>query len=223
MNVLSRECTARYTGLTRVKSAINKSNLRTDDWLNHFGFNPRFHFLARMFQHPLFKVPFRYGLIGGAIGCVVIASLYYMGRHPFLLPVIFDFRIVMFSVFIFLSLKEVRDYYQQGTLFLWQGMIGSYVFIGTSALIGSVFTWCLATWDHQFLPSYLSKLEEQMEVFRKQIEESVGVQAYQEQLAKLPSTSALDLAGDYFLKSLIIGLFLTIIISVILRKQTQTQ
>ena len=176
-----------------------------------------------MFQQPLFKIPFRYGLIGGVIGCVVISSLYYMGRHPFLLPVIFDFRIVMFAIFIFLSLKEVRDYYQQGTLFFWQGMIGSYVFIGTSAIIGSVFTWCLATWNANFLPSYVSKLKDQMEIFRKQIEESVGAEAYQQQLAKLPGTSALDLAGDYFLKSLIIGLFLTIIISVILRKQTQTQ
>jgi len=74
-----------------------------------------------MFQHPLFKVPFRYGLIGGAIGCAVIATLYYMGRHPFLLPIIFDFRIIMFSVFIFLSLKEVRDYYLQGTLFFGRG------------------------------------------------------------------------------------------------------
>jgi len=176
-----------------------------------------------MFQHPLFKIPFRYGLIGGVLGCIVIASLYYMGRHPFLLPVIFDFRIVIFSVFIFLCLKEVRDYYQQGNLLFWQGMIGSYVFIGTSAVMGSVFTWGLAKWDSHFLPSYISNLQEQMRNFQKQIEESVGAQAYQEQLAKLPGTSALDLAADYFLKSLIIGLFLTIIISVVLRKQTQTQ
>ena len=176
-----------------------------------------------MFQHPLFKVPFRYGLIGGVLACVVIASLYYMGRHPFLLPLIFDFRIVTFSVFIFLCLKEVRDYHQQGNLFFWQGMMGSYVFIVTSAAMGSVFTWGLAKWDSRFLPSYISSLQEQMKNFQKQIEESVGVEAYQQQMAKLPGTSALDLAGDYFLKSLIIGLFLTIIISVILRKQTQTQ
>ena len=145
-----------------------------------------------------------------------------MGRHPFLLPVIFDFRIVIFAVFIFLCLKEVRDYYQQGNLFFWQGMIGSWVLVGTSALIGSVFTWCLARWDANFLPSYISKLGEQMKGFEKQIVESVGAEVYQQQLEKLPGTTALDLAGDYLLKSLIIGLFLTIIISVILRKQ-QTQ
>lgn len=176
-----------------------------------------------MFRNPLFKIPFRYGLIGGAIGCIVIASLYYMGRHPFLLPVIFDFRIVIFAVFIFLSLKETRDYYLKGNLFFWEGMIGSYAFIITSGLIGSIFTWALASWNSQFVPSYISKLQEQMTHFQKQIEESVGAEAYQQQLAKLPSTTAFDLASDYFLKSMIIGLFLAIIISVILRKETQTQ
>src|SRR5437879_3853156 len=150
-----------------------------------------------MFQHPLFKIPFRYGLIGGVLGCAVIASLYYMGRHPFLLPVIFDFRIVIFSVFIFMSLKEVREYHQQGNLFFWQGMAGSYVFIGTSAIMGSIFTWCLARWDANFLPSYITKLIEQMSSFQKQIIESVGAEAYQQQMEKLPSTTAFDLASDY--------------------------
>jgi uncharacterized integral membrane protein len=139
------------------------------------------------------------------------------------LPVIFDFRIVIFSVFIFLCLKEVRDYYQQGNLFFWQGMVGSYVLIVTSAVMGSLFTWCLARWDANFLPSYILKLREQMTAFEKQIIDSVGAEAYQQQLSKLPSTTALDLASDYLLKSLIIGLFLTIIISVILRKQTQPE
>ncbi|GHN00944.1 hypothetical protein WSM22_24330 [Cytophagales bacterium WSM2-2] len=172
-----------------------------------------------MFRHPLFKVPFSYGLIGGVIGCIVIASLFYMGQHPFLMPVIFDFRIVIFSVFIFISLKELREYHQQGTLLFWQGMIGSYVFIGTSAIIASIFTFCFALWNPSFLPSYIEKVQERMTKYQKEFEEGMGVEAYREQLAKLPGTSPFDMASDYFLKSLIIGLFLTIIISVILRKQ----
>lgn len=175
------------------------------------------------FRNPLFKIPFRYGLIGGTIGCMVIAALYYMGRHPFLLPVIFDFRIVIFAVFIFFSLKELRDNYLQGTLYFWQGMIGSYVFIITSALMGSAFSWCFASWNGQFLPSYIGKLQQQMLDFKDQIITSVGADVYNQQLAKLPATTPLDMAGDYFLKSLIIGLFLTIIMSVILRKQPKTQ
>jgi hypothetical protein len=175
------------------------------------------------FRNPLLKIPFRYGLIGGAIGCIVIAALYYMGRHPFLLPLIFDFRIVIFAVFIFFSLKELRDNHLEGTLYFWQGMAGSYVFIITSALVGAVFSWCFATWNQKFLPSYVQKLQQQMVDFKDQIITSVGADAYHQQLAKLPLTTALDMAGDYLLKSLIIGLFLAIIMSVILRKQPKTQ
>ena len=173
-------------------------------------------------KSPLFRIPFRYGVLGGIIGSLVIAVLYYIGRHPFLLPVIFDFRVILFAVFIFLGLKELRDYHQQGVLFFWQGMVGSYVFLMTAALIGSGFTWCFARWNAGFLPSYIEKLQQQMLGYREEIIRSVGVDAYTQQLTKLPSTSPLDLAGDYFLKSMIIGLFLTIIMSVLLRKQPKT-
>jgi len=170
-------------------------------------------------KSPLFRVPLRYGLVGGVIGSIVIAVLYFMDRHPFLLPVVFDFRIILFGVFIFFSLKELRDYYLQGVLFFWQGMVGSYVFIATSALIGSIFTWGFARWNGNFLPSYIGKLQAQIISYKEEIITSAGADVYNQQLAQLPLTSPLDLAGDYFLKSMIIGLFLAIIITVILRKQ----
>jgi hypothetical protein len=174
-------------------------------------------------KSPLFKVPFRYGLVGGTITSIVVAVLYYFGQHPFLLPVVFDFRIILFAVFIFFSLKELRDYYLQGLLFFWQGMTGSFVFISTSAFIGSVFTWGFAKWNSNFLSSYIEKLQTQIISYKEEIITSVGAETYNQQLTKLPLTSPLDLAGDYFLKSMIIGLFLAIVITAILRKQPKTE
>jgi hypothetical protein len=58
----------------------------------------------------------RNGLLAGALGIVFLLVLYYMGRHPFLFPVYFDFRIIMLSVFVVMSLKELRDDHQQGLL-----------------------------------------------------------------------------------------------------------
>ena len=142
-----------------------------------------------------------------------------MSFIPFLLPAVFDFRTILFGVFIFFSLKELRDYYLQGSLFFWQGMMGSFVFITTSAAIGSVFTWSFAKWNDNFLPSYIEKLQAQIVSYKEEIITSVGAKTYNQQLAKLPLTSPLDLAGDYFLKSMIIGLFLAIVITTILRKQ----
>jgi len=167
---------------------------------------------------PLVRVPLRYGLIGGAVGSLAIAVLYALGKHPFLLPIIVDFRIILFAVFIFFSLRELRDQWLSGLLFFWQGMVASYVFIVSCGLVGGIFTWGLARWNDAFIPSYIEKLQAQMLTYKSEIVQSVGAEAYQQQLAKLPGTTALDLAGDYFLKSLIIGLFLAIVISVILRK-----
>jgi hypothetical protein len=174
-------------------------------------------------KNPLFKIPFRYGLVGGVIASIVVAVLYYFGQHPFLLPAVLDFRIILFGVFIFFSLKELRDYYLQGWLFFWQGMMGSFIFVTTSALIGSIFTWCFAKWNSNFLPSYISKLQTQIISYKEEIITSVGAETYNQQLDKLPLTSPLDLAGDYFLKSMIIGLFLAIVITTILRKQPKPE
>lgn len=85
-----------------------------------------------------------------------------------------------------------------------------------------MFTWGFAQWNSKFLPTYIEKLQMQMLGYKAEIIKSVGAEAYNQQLAKLPLTSPMDLAGDYFLKSMIIGLFLAIVISVILRKQPKT-
>src|SRR5258708_28161029 len=147
-------------------------------------------------NNPLIKIPFRYGLVGGVVGCIATAVLYFIGSHPFLLPVIFDFLIIIFAVFIFFSLKELRDYYQQGVLFFWQGVVGSYVFIITSALIGSGFTWCFAKWNAGFLPSYIEKLQQHMAGYKKKIITRIGEDAYTQQQPKLPLTRPLATEMD---------------------------
>ena len=48
---------------------------------------------------------------------------------------------------------------------------------------------------------------------------SIGDEAIQKSLEILPTTTIFDLALDYFLKSLPYGIFLTIIISLILRRK----
>lgn len=180
-------------------------------------------FLARMFQHPLVKIPFLFGLVGGLIGSLVIGVLFYMGKHPFLVPVIFDFRIVIYAMFIFMTLKIVRDNYLQGSLFFGQGMVASYVFLITAGLVGALTTFGLGLWQTDFITSYIAGMQQQLATSKEEFIKEVGASAYAQQLNKLAQTSAFNLAADYFLKSLFIGLFLTIVISVILRKQKQTQ
>ncbi|MBS1951744.1 MAG: hypothetical protein OJF59_001606 [Cytophagales bacterium] len=179
--------------------------------------------MMKFTKNLLFIIPFRFGLIGGLIGSLAIMVLFYLGRHPFLIPVIFDFRIVIYAMFIFITLKVLRDNYLNGSLLFWQGMTGSYVFLVTAALTGALSTFCLAIAQNGFLTGYIGAKQQQMTDFKKEFIDELGAAMYQQQLSKLADTTAFDLAIDYFLKSLVIGLFLTIIISVILRKQKQTQ
>src|SRR5258708_3429199 len=90
---------------------------------------------------PLVRVPLRYGLIGGVLGFVLLIILYYIDRHPFLIPVFFDFRVALFAVFLFFTLKELRDYFFGGLLFFWQGMIASGLFVIIFAIIASLLMW----------------------------------------------------------------------------------
>ena len=72
------------------------------------------------------------------------------------------------------------------------------------------------------MAEYIRVMTEQMTSNRELLIQNVGEEAYNQQMAKLPVTTAGALAGDYFLKSIIIGLFLTIILSVIMRRQPKT-
>ena len=174
------------------------------------------------FNKVALRVAVRYGLIGGAVACVAIVVLFLMGRHPFLLPVVFDFRIILYSVMVIFALREIRDFHLGKMLFFFQGMVASNLVVWLAAVIGALFVWILAANHPTFISEYVAVMTEQMTANRDLLTKNVGEEAYRQQMAKLPTTSAWALAGDYFLKSIIIGLFLTIIISVVMRRQPKT-
>jgi Protein of unknown function (DUF4199) len=170
-------------------------------------------------KYPLVAVSVRNGLIGGVLGTVLLLTLYFLGRHPFLIPVFFDFRILLFSVLIFFTLKEFRDYFQDGILFFWQGMIMSLIFTWVFAAVAFLILWAFAAWRPEFVSSYISLTREQILSIPPETIERIGKEAYERNLKALPDTKASDLALLYFAQSFGISFFISIIISVILRRQ----
>lgn len=166
------------------------------------------------------RVSTRYGLIGSALGATVIIVLYSIGRHPFLIPVIFDFRIILFSILLFFSAKEFREYYQNGILYFWQGMMMSLVFTLVFALITSFVIWAFATWKPEFVAEFVKLFQERYRAFPpQQLVEQVGKETFERNLQALAATKPIDLARQFFWQSVVISLFLSVIISVILRRQ----
>ena len=81
----------------------------------------------KLIESPLLLTGARYGAIGAVLCMVFLISLYNMGRNPFLINPFLDPRIPVYVVMLLFMLKEVRDFYFQGTLYFWQGMIGAMI------------------------------------------------------------------------------------------------
>lgn len=170
----------------------------------------------------LAKISLRYGALAGAVGAGLMIGLYYLGRHPFLIPVFIDFRIILLGLFIFFTLREVRDYHQDGILFFWQGLIASFLLTLCYAFISSLGLWLFMQITPAFLSDYVSLSIQQLKSLPPEVIARIGQDVYDRNIELLPSTRAVDLCFLYFLQSLMISLFISIILSVILRRQPNT-
>jgi len=168
---------------------------------------------------PLVAVPLRYGVIAGIVGFVLLISLFYFNWHPFLVPVFFDFRIVLFSVFIVFCLRELREYYFGGLLFFWQGMTAAFILTFVFALIVSTLLLFFTYWNPEFVTQFISQSLEQVKTFTPEDIQRIGKDIYEEGVRSLKEADGMFMARRYFVQCYIISFFISIIISVILRRQ----
>ncbi len=175
-----------------------------------------------MFRN-LALIGIRNGAIAAAVSISLLIAMYYMGRHPLMVSPFLDFRILLFGVFIFFSLREFRDVHQEGALYFWQGMIGSFVMVMVTATVASLLLLAFCAIESTFIPSYIKAATEYFKTFPREDIDRIGKEVYERNLSLLPSTNSKQMAGLYFAQSIMIGLFVSIILSVILRKQSKTE
>jgi Protein of unknown function (DUF4199) len=171
---------------------------------------------------PLVRIPLKYGVLGGVLSIAFAISFYYLGKHPFLIPPFFDIRVLLIAIFLFFSLLEVRDYFFDGILFLWQGMAGSLIYLGIMASIGMAGLMAFGTYNPDFVEAYIAQGIAQIKSIPPSSIEQIGQQAVDEVLKSLPKTTLHQMALKYTGQTFAIGFFVMIIISVILRRQPKT-
>lgn len=175
-----------------------------------------------MKKSPLISIAIRNGAIAGVLAIVLLLLIYYaVGKHPLMVAPFLDFRIVLLGIFIFFTLKEFRESYQDGILHFWQGMAGSFIMVMITATLASVLLWIFSTIDSGFVTDYVQAMTEYLKSFPEDDIARIGKDAYQRNLESLPSTNGKQIAASYFVQSVIIGFFVSIIISVISRKQSK--
>jgi len=167
----------------------------------------------------LLRISVRYGTVGGILAFVLLMIMYYLGLHPLVTSPFLDFRILLFGIFIFFTLKEFRDYEQQGVLYFAQAMIGGFAVIMIMTTITSVLLQVFGMYEKDFVVTYIEQVSSYWKSFSKEDVERIGKEIYERNLASLPATNMAQLTRTYFVHGLVIGFFINIILSVILRRQ----
>jgi len=170
----------------------------------------------------LWKVSTRYGAAAGILAFILLLVMYYVGRHPLLTSPFLDFRILLFGIFIFFTLKELRDYYHGGILYFWQAMAGGWIVILIATIATSILLWLFGIWDKGFVDSYIAQAVTYLRSFPQKDIDRIGKEIYERNLNALPATNIFDLIQTYFMQGIVIGFFVNIILSVILRRQPKT-
>lgn len=136
-----------------------------------------------------------------------------------IIPIIYDIRIFLLALFIFFAAKEYRDVKNQGVMHFWQGMLIGLLVAMILGFCAAIFILLFGAAEERFLSSYVFQLTENLVNNKDKFLDAIGEQTYANTIKNLPLTGLTDLAMDYYFKSVVIGLFLTIIISIILRRQ----
>jgi len=167
----------------------------------------------------LLRVCIKYALVGGALALLMAITTFYIGRHPILIAPYFDFRILLFGVFIFFSLREFRDFHQNGELYFFQAMIGSAIVVLVSSVISTLGIYIFGNLEPGFLNEYIINRTAYLKSFSEADIARIGKEIFDSNLQALPTTNVNGLASTYFGQGLGIGFFVSIILSVIVRKQ----
>jgi hypothetical protein len=153
------------------------------------------------------------------LGLVFLLTLYGIGKHPFLIPVFFDIRIILLGFAFFFALRDLREGHYAGLLYFWQGMIASVLLALVFAAVTSLGIWIFATVRPEFIEEYVQLFREQAATFPPDAIEKIGKDNLDRNLKAIADTKAIDLATLYAWQSVFISFFVSIIITVILRRQ----
>lgn len=148
---------------------------------------------------------------------LLILIFYFLDLDPLVNIKVAD--VLILSIFIFFALKEFRDRYNNRQLHFWQGMTGGVFTYLTIAIISAIFILLMTVIiDPEMTTNYIASRIELLNENKQKLVDAMDEETYLKAVAGVKETSGFDLALDDFLKKSIIGLFLTIIIAVILRK-----
>ncbi|MDX5340318.1 MAG: DUF4199 domain-containing protein [Cyclobacteriaceae bacterium] len=159
---------------------------------------------------------YQFGILGGLLSIISFYILSFLNPDPSNLNLVFGYLIIPFAVF--LAIKFFKEYQNNGYLSFAEGMTVGFV---TYTLLGLVS--CLGIWIILLaMPDFFEVIKEsKLQVLkenRETIVSQLGENSYQTTLKSISGLSPWNVALNDGLWKIIPGMFFSIIISIILRK-----
>mgnify|MGYP005750757471 CR=1 FL=1 len=162
------------------------------------------------------KTAYQFGILGGLLSVISFYILSFLNPDPSNLNLVFGYLIIPFAVF--LSIKFFKEYTNNGYLSFSEGMTVGFV---TYTLLGLVS--CLGIWIILLtMPDFFMVIKESklfvLEENKETIIQQLGESSYNTTLQSISNLTPWNVALNDGLWKIIPGMFFSIIISIILRK-----
>ncbi len=163
-----------------------------------------------------FKSAYLFGVLGGILGLVSFFILSLFREDPTTLNLIFGYVIVPISIY--LALRYFKDYSNQGYISFAEGMSVGFVCYMLISLISFLGIWLILTFNLNLFELIKSSKIDTLVQSKETIITQVGQNSYNATLENVKVMVKSDIALNDAIWKIIPGLFFTIIISIILRK-----
>lgn len=168
-------------------------------------------------KQAIIRVGLRYGLVSGALSIILFFVIALFDENPLIVNSWFDFFLI--PGFVFFGVREFRQYYNGGLLQFWQGAsVGFITYVTSALLFAVVIGGYLATRGEEWVDDYVADRVAVVQENEENFTEELGATTYQQVLQEVKATSTFDLVLDDFLRKLMIGIFITLIIATLQRR-----
>ncbi|MBN7817910.1 DUF4199 domain-containing protein [Algoriphagus pacificus] len=163
-----------------------------------------------------FKSAYLFGLLGGIMGLISFIVLTFLREDPTNLNLIFGYVIVPISLY--LALRYFKDYTNSGYISFAEGMSVGFVTYMFIALLSFVGIWLILNLSPDLFELIKASKVQALIESKETIVSQVGTESYDATLESVQNMVKTDIAINDSIWKIIPGLFFTIIISIILRK-----
>jgi len=174
--------------------------------------------IINYFSNPLLKVPLLSGLLTG-----LLCFLYFLALYATGVPALGNVRVLDYGIVIIMLITTVWYYRKtvgQGRLHLWEGLTIGYVLNTVAALVTGWLIYLFVTYvDPAVWAEYVVNSKALLLQGKKQFIDTVGPEAFAEQLRKATTMQPGILLPDELTKKTALAVLPVLIISLIFRKQ----